>query len=120
MLALLNMNDVKKAAFSLITIFLLLVAMSGRYFDVQPKHAEKKTDSDHTQKDTNNKTQKASIDFYTVIVQVGQVVFHSDFIFEFELPSITNQKVHSIIETALNFTEYNRTLFRMIISPNAP
>ena len=114
------MKNVKKAIFSIIAVFLLLVAMSGRYFEVQPKHHGDKNGLHATHKNSKDKAQKIATDFYTVIVPVAQVVFHSDFIFEFELPSVSNQKAHSIIFTTPHFTEYYRTLFRIIISPNAP
>jgi len=57
---------------------------------------------------------------FNSIVHISHLVFHSDLIFEFELPEIQETRVHSVILTALNFTKRYRTLFRRIISPNAP
>ena len=57
---------------------------------------------------------------FNSIVQIPHLVFHSDLIFEFELPEIQETRVHSVIDTALNFTKLYRTLFERIISPNAP
>lgn len=57
---------------------------------------------------------------FNSIVHIPHLVFHSDLIFEFELPEITETKAHSVIETALNFTKHYKTLFQIIISPNAP
>jgi len=57
---------------------------------------------------------------FNSIVQIPHLVFHSDLIFEFELPEINETNAHSVIETALNFTKHYRTLFQLIISPNAP
>ena len=57
---------------------------------------------------------------FNSIAQIPHLVFHSDLIFEFELPEITETNAHSVIETALNFTKHYRTLFQLIISPNAP
>ena len=61
-----------------------------------------------------------SIDLFNAILQIGHIEFHSEFSFEFALPVEQNQKPHSIIGTALNYTKLYRTLFRLIISPNAP
>jgi len=61
-----------------------------------------------------------SIDIFNSVIQVSHLVFHSNFIFEFNLPEITETKAHSVIDTALNFTKYYKTLLRLIISPNAP
>ena len=61
-----------------------------------------------------------SIDIFNSVIQVSHLVFHSDFVFEFNLLEINETKAHSVFDTALNFIKYYRTLFRMIISPNAP
>jgi hypothetical protein len=57
---------------------------------------------------------------FNSLVQIPHLVFHSDLIFEFDLPEITETKAHSVLETALNFTKHYRTLFQFIISTNAP
>ena len=57
---------------------------------------------------------------FNSVVHIHHHIFHSDLIFEFELPEITETRVHSVIQTALNFTKLYRTLFQLIISPNAP
>ena len=61
-----------------------------------------------------------SFDIFNSVVHVSHLVFHSDLIFEFDLPVLNAIKAHSVFETSINFTKYYRTLFRSIISPNAP
>ncbi len=61
-----------------------------------------------------------SFDIFKSVIQVSHLVFHSDLIFEFDLPVINLSKTHSILDIALNYTNYHKTLFRSIISPNAP
>lgn len=61
-----------------------------------------------------------SASIFNSVVHISHIIFHSDLISEFELPEIDETNAHSVIDTALNFTKHYRTLFQIIISPNAP
>jgi len=74
-------------------------------------------DSDDSSIPSHN---EITANIFNSVVHIPHLVFHSDLIFEFELPEIKETKAHSVIQTALNFTKLYRTLFQRIISPNAP
>ncbi|MCG8309938.1 MAG: hypothetical protein MI975_21260 [Cytophagales bacterium] len=79
-----------------------------------------KSDISPENKESTPKNAEISIDIFNSVIQVSHLIFHTDLIFEFTLPEITETKAHSVFEAALNFTKYYRTLFHFIISPNAP
>ena len=64
--------------------------------------------------------QVISASIFNSVVHISHIIFHPDLISEFDLPEIDETNAHSVIDTALNFTKHYRTLFQIIISPNAP
>ena len=77
--------------------------------------------SDEESEDTSLPMQhEITANIFNSVVNISHLIFHSDLIFEFELPEIQETKAHSVIQTALNFTKLYRTLFQRIISTNAP
>jgi len=115
------MNTIRKSVLLTLAVFVFILASGG-------KHANNMLESKaKIQTDVSNKSNEAlpeqaslSIDIFNSVIQVSHLIFHSDFVFEFNLPEINETKAHSVIDTALNFIKYYRTLFRLIISPNAP
>lgn len=110
----------KKGALIAISLLILLYAGSGNYYQ---NHLSSKFTAETQNQTPDHEVPESTVIgqnvFYSV-VQVLHPVFHADLALEFELPVIAKTNAHSIIETSLNFTQFYRTLFRAIISPNAP
>lgn len=104
-----------------LAVFVLMLATAGEYAQhvAETKAAvmAKTSKSDHQ---TPRKTTTLSCDIFNSVVQVSHLVFHTDLIFEFDLPRINKTEAQAVIDVALNYTKYYRTLLRLIISPNAP
>lgn len=104
-----------------LAIFVFALATGGEYANnVLESKIEASADISQESKDALPKTAELSADIFNSVIQVSHLVFHSDLIFEFKLPKISETNAHSVFDTALNFTKYFRTLFHFIISPNAP
>lgn len=115
------MDKVKKLLFLSLAILVLLLATGGEYANnVLKAKAQVVANLDEENNDALPQDTAISIDIFNSTIQVAQLVFHSDLIAEFDLPEIHETKAHSIFGTALNTTEFHKTLFRSIISPNAP
>ena len=116
-----KMENVKKPLLLSLAILVLLLATGGDYVNTVLKtKAQVVADMDEGSEDTVPKDAVISMDIFNSTIQVAQLVFHSDLIAEFNLPEIHETKAHSIFGTTLNITEFHKTLFRSIISPNAP
>jgi len=110
----------KKVALIAISLLLLLYAGAGNYYQIHRPTAVSADASDKIPNNQDTDTTVIAPNIFYSMVQVMQPVFHADLALEFDLPVIAETKAHSIIETSLNFTQFYRTLFRAIISPNAP
>lgn len=115
------MDILKNTILLALAIFVFSLATCGEYAN-NLLESKIKANADIAQEteDAIPKNAELSIDIFNSVLQVSHLVFHSDLIFEFSLPKISETKAHSVFDTALNFTKYNRTLFHFIISPNAP
>lgn len=115
------MDLVKNSILILLAVIVLLVATGGAYAN---SLLETKTSASTDINDDDGEKlpfdAEISFDIFNSVVHVSHLVFHSDLIFEFDLPKISATKAHSVFETSFNFTKYHKTLFRSIISPNAP
>lgn len=115
--------DMRKVFLVLIALMVLLLAAGG---DFASQLLEQRTQislqaEDNDTEDNNSPVlQIKSASIFNSIVHISSIIFHADLNFEFDLPVISETKAHSVIETALNFTRHSRTLFQIIISPNAP
>lgn len=109
----------KKVALLAITSMLLLYAVAGNFYQLDTFRKSAESINQYPDTERSDDAEISPNVFYSV-VQTLQPVFHADLALEFEVPFITETKAHSIIETSLNFTQYYRTLFQAIISPNAP
>jgi len=115
------MNTGKRSILVILAVFVFLLASGGRYANnMLESKAKIEAKSTNENNEAIPKQASLSIDIFNSVIQVSHLVFHSNFIFEFNLPEITETKAHSVIDTALNFTKYYKTLLRLIISPNAP
>jgi len=110
----------KKVALIAISLLLLLYAGAGNYYQIHNSSVVTTDTSDKIPDTKDSETTIIAPNIFYSIVQVLHPVFHADLALEFDLPVISETKAHSIIETSLNFTQFYRTLFRAIISPNAP
>ncbi len=116
-----KVEKVKKPLLLSLAILVLLLATGGEYVNTMLKvKAQVVADADEENNDALPKDATISIDIFNSTIQVAQLVFHSDLIAEFNLPEIHETNAHAIFGTALNITEFHKTLFRSIISPNAP
>lgn len=115
------MDLVKKTILLALALFILTLVTGGDYAN-NLLETKIKSDTDISQEsdDALPKSAELSINIFNSVIQVSHLVFHSDLIFEFSLPKVSETKAHSVIDSALNFTKYYRTLFHFIISPNAP
>jgi hypothetical protein len=59
-------------------------------------------------------------DIFNSSIQITHLVFQAGFNFAFQLPEVDETKPRTSIKTPLTFTTQYKTLFRLIISPNAP
>jgi hypothetical protein len=113
----------RKIFLVLIALMVLLLAAGGDFASqLLKQHTQislNAEDMDAEEKDAPVQHIK-SASIFNSIVNITNIIFHSDLIFEFDLPVISETKAHSVIDTALNFTRHYRTLFQIIISPNAP
>ena len=115
------MSTGKRSILVILAVFVFLLASGGRYANnMLESRAKIEAKSASENNEAIPKQASLSIDIFNSVIQVSHLVFHSNFIFEFNLPEITETKAHSVIDTALNFTKYYKTLLRLIISPNAP
>ena len=115
------MEKVKKSVLLALAIFVLLLASGGEYANnLLEANVRISAELPENDEDTLPNSTDLSLDIFNSVIQVSHLVFHSDFIFEFNLPEISETKAHSVFDIALNFTNYYKTLFRSIISPNAP
>lgn len=115
------MDLVKKTILLALALFILTLVTGGDYAN-NLLETKLKSDTDISQEsdDALPKSAELSINIFNSVIQVSHLVFHSDLIFEFSLPEVSETNAHSVIDSALNFTKYYRTLFHFIISPNAP
>lgn len=105
----------------LIALLVLLLAAGGDHANhMVEERIEIAKDNSGSEDADSPKHHEISSNIFNSVTNITHLVFHSDLIFEFELPEIAETKVHSVINTALNFTKHYRTLFEVIISPNAP
>lgn len=105
------------------SIVLLVSAGSGFADHGQQEKSQISLDQSETGQQQESERQTifiVSADIFNSVVQIAHLIFHSDLFSEFELPEISETNAHSVIETALNFTKHYRTLFQIIIAPNAP
>ena len=110
------MDNVRKSILLALAIFVLFLATGGEYAN---NLLEAKAQVS-AEEDDDTKSAELSFDIFNSVIQVSHLVFHSDLIFEFDFPENNETKAHSIFNTTLNLTNYYKTLFRSIISPNAP
>ena len=104
-----------------LALFVLSLATAGEHANnLLDKKIETFTSTDQEHEESNPVNAEISIEIFNSVIHLSHLIFHSDLIFEFALPEITETKAHSVFDTALNFTKYFRTLFHFIISPNAP
>ena len=116
-----KMDKVKKSVLLSLAVFIFLLTSGGEYAnDMLEEKAHGIADVTEENDETLPNSSSLSFDIFNSVIQVSHLVFHSDLIFEFNLPVLTETKAHSVINTALNLTNYHKTLFRSIISPNAP
>ena len=117
------MEQIRRTILFVLAIFVFSLASAGELINnaldskVQLE-VEIAEDSDETE--TLPQTPSISIDIFNSVIHVSHLIFHSNLIFEFSLPEIKETKAHSVFDSALNFTKYYRTLFRLIMSPNGP
>ena len=115
------MDKVKKSVLLSLAIFIFLLTSGGEYTsDLLEEKANGIADVTEENDDTIPNDASLSFDIFNSVIQVSHLVFHSDLIFEFNLPVLTETRAHSVFNAALNLTKYHKTLFRSIISPNAP
>jgi len=113
----------KKLFLVMIALVVLILATGGDFARqmLENKARIAMESSDEKSDDANVPLdQVISSNIFYSVVHISHIIFHSDLISEFELPEIDETKAHSVINTALNFTKHYRTLFQIIISPNAP
>lgn len=111
----------KKSILLALAVFVLALATGGEYANnVLEQKIDVVADITDEQPESLPEGTELSIDIFNSVIHVSHLVFHSDLIFEFTLPKISETKAHSVFNTALNFTKYYKTLFHFIISPNAP
>lgn len=115
------MEKVKKSVLIVLAFFVFLLVTGGEFAN---NLLEAKVQAVADLAEENNEplpnNAELSFDIFNSVIQVSHLVFHSDLVFEFDLPEISETKAHSVFKTSLNFSNYYRTLFRSIISPNAP
>jgi len=116
-----KMENVKKSVLLALALFVLLLATGGEFTNNMLK-AKTKVVADLHEDDNDDQSTvpTLSFDIFNSVIQVSHLVFHSDLIFEFTLAELSETKAHTIFNTPLHFNEYYKTLFRSIISPNAP
>ncbi len=115
------MDIVQKVVLLTLAIFVFSLATGGEYANnFLERKAQIIADLSEENSDTSSAPTELSFDIFKSVLQVSHLVFHSDLIFEFDLPVIKLANSHSIFDFALNFTNYHKTLFRSIISANAP
>lgn len=110
----------KNVALLAISLLLLIYAGSGNYYQQQHSAIVAADNSGNMPDENDTDAPAISSNIFYSVVQVLQPVFHADLALEFDLPIVAETKAHSTIKTSLNFTRFYRTLFRAIISPNAP
>ena len=111
----------KKSVLVALAFFILILTTGCEYANkLLEAKAQVIADLAEENNDTLPNNTELSFDIFNSVLQVSHLIFHSDLIFEFDFPEINETKAHSVFNTALNFTKYYRTLFRSIISPNAP
>lgn len=118
-----GIESMKNLFLIVIALMVLLLAGGGEYAcQVLESNTQIAINtSDDEQSDTSIPANPViTSNIFNSIVHISHLIFHSDLIFEFELPKINETKAHSVIQTALNFTKLYRTLFQIIICPNAP
>ncbi|MCK5206932.1 MAG: hypothetical protein KAQ79_02895 [Cyclobacteriaceae bacterium] len=115
------MEKVKKSVLLVLAFFVFLLVTGGEYANnLLEEKAQVIADLSEENDDAIPNGAELSFDIFNSVIQVSHLVFHSDLIFEFDFPEISETKPHSVFNTALNYTKYYKTLFRSIISPNAP
>lgn len=115
------MDKVKKFVLLCLAIFILFFATGGEYANnLLEAKAQLIADLAEENDDALPNNTELSFDIFNSVIQVSHLVFHSDLIFEFDFPEISETKALSVFNTTLNFSKYHKTLFRSIISPNAP
>jgi hypothetical protein len=115
------MEKVKKSVLLVLAFFIFLITTGGEYaYNLLEAKAQVIADLSDETDDALPSNTELSFDIFNSVIQVSHLVFHSDLIFEFDFPEISVTKSHVVINTTLNFSNYYKTLFRSIISPNAP
>ncbi len=111
----------KKSVLLALAIFVLLLATGGEHANmVLEAKAQVNAELADENEDAKSNGAVLSIDIFNSVIQVSHLVFHSDLSFEFDLPKLSETKALDVFCSALNFTNYFKTLFRSFISPNAP
>lgn len=115
------MEKVKKSVLLVLAFFVFLIVTGGEYAsNLLEQKAQAATDVAEESHEPLPNSAELTVDIFNSVIQVSHLVFHSDLIFEFDLPEINETKPHAVFKIALNFFNYQKTLFRSIISPNAP
>lgn len=115
------MEKVKKSVLLVLAFIVFLLVTGGEYAnDLLEAKAQVVADLAEEKNDSLPNNAELSFDIFNSVIQVSHLVFNSDLIFEFDLPQINETKAHAVFNTALNLSNYFKTLFRSIISPNAP
>ena len=111
----------KRSITAFLVIISLLSALAGSCFEIElnvendpVEVAENEASSDSADRNHIN------LDHFQAIVQLAQLIFLQEFNFEIEVPLKKNLSPQSLVESSLSSGKYFRTLFRQIISPNAP
>ena len=104
-----------------LAIFVFLLAAGGEYTNnlLKAKNTVVKDIQEPGDKDVPDGS-SLSFNIFNSVIQVSNLVFHSDLIFEFNLPEICETKAQTIFNPPIHYSSYYLTLFRSIISPNAP
>lgn len=123
MLPLTGKPVMKKVFLLTMALVVLLLATGGDFASqmlAQDTHISLSTEDKNADEKDIPHQYIISASIFNSVVHITSLIFHSDLIFEFDLPIISETKAHSVIDTALNFTRHYKTLFQIIISPNAP
>ncbi|NJN25223.1 MAG: hypothetical protein HC819_04220 [Cyclobacteriaceae bacterium] len=111
----------KNTALLALAFFVLLLATAGEHTSNVLKN-NKNASAESTKEEKNDKPDvpALSFDIFNSVIQVSHLVFHNDLVFEFSLPVISETITPAFFNVPLHFNNYYKTLFRFIISPNAP
>ncbi len=116
-----NLFKVNKLILSIFISISLLVAFAGSCFDIDINPDDDKNTEQSSKKDSKSSERETiGIDLFNAIVQAGHIVIHSDFDFEINRSEDNERALPVPYRSVLLFTDFYKTLFQRIISPNAP